>query len=82
MPMHLALAVQNAIFVLFPMEIPEPVEICEQRGFAKSKRGSFSVTYRYNERLGLVEAIYDYNHEVRIQLSLIKTIIPKPKKDG
>ena len=58
------------------------VEICEQSGFAKSKRGSFSVTYRYNERLGLVEAIYDYNNEVRIRLSLIKTIIPKPKKDG
>ena len=58
------------------------VEICEQSGFAKSKRGSFSVTYRYNERLGLVEAIYDYNNEVRIRLSLIKTIIPKQKKDG
>ena len=50
------------------------VEICEQSGFAKSKRGSFSVTYRYNERLGLVEAIYDYNHEVRIQLSLINVL--------
>ena len=50
------------------------VEICEQSGFAKSKRGSFSVIYRYNERLGLVEAIYDYNHEVRIQLSLINVL--------
>ena len=50
------------------------IEICEQSGFAKSKRGSFSVTYRYNEQLGLVEAIYDYNHEVRIQLSLINVL--------
>ncbi len=50
------------------------VEICEQSGFAKSKKGSFSVTYRYNERLGLVEAIYDYNNEVRIRLSLINVL--------
>lgn len=40
----------------------------------EAKIDSFSVTYRYNEQLGLVEAIYDYNHEVRIQLSLINVL--------
>ena len=50
------------------------VEVCEQTGFAKSSKGEFSVTYRYNDKLGLVEAVYDFNHEIRIRLSLIDVI--------
>ena len=50
------------------------VEVCEQTGFAKSSKGEFSVTYRYNDKLGLVEAVYDFNHEIQIRLSLIDVV--------
>ena len=52
------------------------VEVCEQTGFAKSSKGEFSVTYRYNDKLGLVAAVYDFNHEIQIRLSLIDVVKP------
>ena len=53
------------------------VEVCEQIGFAKSSKGEFSVTYRYNDKLGLVAAVYDFNHEIQIRLSLIDVVKPQ-----
>ena len=53
------------------------VEVCEQTGFAKSSKGEFSVTYRYNDKLGLVAAVYDFNHDIQIQLSLLDVIKPQ-----
>ena len=50
------------------------IDICEQSGFAKSSKGLFAVQYRYNDHLGLVEAIYNYNNEIQIQLSLINVV--------